>query len=242
MNKVLVILIVENCFTEAKNSLNCLNVRKYQKEPLDNTEQGEWVYRMDDCEVEFKILDTIPNNEFYDYAKQEYDIKKCSKDKVYYYINKYINKSKLDFFCIIPSHFFATKNFLLDLLVYYFSVANSGVLGIKSDLSDVEYAPLVCNDIEFVENVMLSNQIRGLCFFSRTLLEAIGYFDVDKRLIDNEIEQYCLRSSLIGFNNYYIDNNVAIYFPKPKDECKYLQESITKMIERKNFYIDFSTY
>jgi|688.fasta_scaffold125296_2 hypothetical protein len=239
MNKVLVIFIADDSLKASKISLENLNVINVTKEPLDDKDEGEVVTQLGGYEVDFFILD-LTKKLSKDFSST-YKIIETDSDSLYIEVNNLLSQSSLDLFCIIPSSFFVEKDFLFHLVISYLDVYNSGVIGIASELNCIEYSYALCNDEDFNKSIIYTDNVKGLLFFSRYILESIGFFDTSGSVKGDELSQYCFRSHLSGFNNYYIDNCVASY-PKLiiSDNTK-VQNSLDKMRQSNNYYIHFST-
>jgi len=237
----LVIFIADEPFYVSKKSFDYIGAYKHEKESDEGNEKSckQLVTKIDDCEVDFCIIDFT--RQFEKEYSDAFTIINSNTKNVFSDINKLLHESSHDFYCIIPSSFFPEYNFLLDLIVSYCEISNSGVIGIVSELRNVEHSYALCYEQDNKQVVMYSPIIKGLLFFSKYIIEAIGYFDSSENILGCEMEQYCMRSHLLGYNNYYVDNSVALY-PKMKIyEYAKLNESINKMKEAKNFYVHLST-
>jgi hypothetical protein len=98
---------------------------------------------------------------------------------------------------------------------------------------------------DYLENVISTrDKINTIVAFKRTIIDEVGVFDVYLDSAGFEISEFCFRSKLNGYNNYYIrkqscypmaiDNNVL--FPKiTKENVDKFKEAIDTMYKVKTF-------
>jgi len=161
--------------------------------------------------------------------------------------NKLFIKAKHEYVCIMQPDVFLQEHWLTELMHSHEIIDNSGVVSIPNNLDNVAFSPLLDYSKENFINVFIPNNNlvnkNGVCLFLRQYLYLIGAFDESVILDGNELNQFQMRCTAKGFNNYYIPSQSCIIIRDHKvsknqavsDEN--LKKTLAEMKAVKNYYI-----
>lgn len=158
--------------------------------------------------------------------------------------NKLLRKATGQYIALIDNDILLNKGWLKDLLYFNKQIKNSGISAIHCVLEKGEYNG----------NVFLppNGIVYSTRFFNRAFLNNAGGFDETISIYGYEDSQYCIRSVVGGYMNYYIPNQSSIHlgedfssdneFRKFKNEqlkinLPKFQESIRKVVDNRNYKI-----
>jgi hypothetical protein len=163
--------------------------------------------------------------------------------------NKLFTFCNHEYICVLSTNVFPQKNWLTEILFYYETVKNSGIVSICADISNAKCVSLVSNEEEHFLNVVIpeDNLIRNqsLYVFKREYLNLVGCYETKLHLFGNEFIHLQLRYFYMLYNNYYIPTQSVLLLDKAEhydDEMvqkgkNYLDNSIKTMKKQKSFYI-----
>lgn len=246
MKKIALVYIAQNSLKFAINSFEALGVYLREDKPEIVFENDFKTYTtvVNDLPIELFIVDQVYDNDLVEYFKP-FTKSIIKNETLAKSLNQILSNVQSDYLCIIPSGLYLDRNWLIDLIYYYSNVKKSGIIGIVNDFKQTQILPLPSSDSESFIHVVCPNDnlINGLTFFSLDTLFLLGGFDDSLNLKNNEINQYCLRATAKGLNNYYIASQCCAYF-KVDDNTDELFESennlklsLSNMKIANNYYI-----
>ena len=167
--------------------------------------------------------------------------------------NKLFKVASGEHICTIGNDIILNEGWLSDLLYYNNSIDKSGLTAIYCLLDNGKYTPLLGKNDELI-NVWKRDDgmVFGVTLFKRELLETVGGFDESLGKYGCEDSQYAFRATALGYNNFYVPNQVSFHvggdfgeqteYRKEKDKNlkkaeERLKESILEMKKTKNYLI-----
>lgn len=117
-----------------------------------------------------------------------------------------------------PTKYLVDDNWLEDLLTSLETIQSCGVACIRPVDTKIVFTPLLHNSFEeeddFLKNVIETrDKINTVVAFKRSILETVGKFDEHLNSPSFEISEFCFRTKLNGFNNYYIRQQSCYALP-----------------------------
>ena len=154
---------------------------------LSDTDERAWNYFNELADVLFYLDKTKSDAEAYNLL-----FKQCTSPYV----------------CIYNFNVFLEKDWLTELLFFAENIDKSGVVGISNSVLDSYYLPLMDKEQEKLVNVFIpENEIMAnglITLFDRQHLYLVGAFDEAEDMIGLEFQQFQMRCSRMGLNNFYI--------------------------------------
>lgn len=180
-------------------------------------------------------------NGYYKHYEEPKSIAEC-----YNFLLQTVYQENCVFF---PVNSLVDYDWLEDLITSLNTIQNCGVACIRPIDTKIIYTPLLHNSFEqeddYLENVISTrDKINTIVAFKRSIIDEVGIFDAYLDSAGFEISEFCFRSKLNGYNNYYIrkqscypmqlDNEVL--FPKiTKENVDKFKEAIDTMYKVKTF-------
>lgn len=147
---------------------------------------------------------------FIESLKPNYFRKNTYNEGIARALNQMIIRSKADLVFFMPSDIILPNNWLKIMVEYATDIPQSGIIGfegqdLKLPLQNFETKQGTNKMVNCQTKIVLDGcQIFGATMITRNLINTIGYFCEDYLLFGFEDSDYCFRSQIAGFRNYYI--------------------------------------
>jgi hypothetical protein len=255
MCKVSVLLLIKDDYPNSIFSFESSGFTKQirEEEFYIKEEEKTIISTINGIEVELVVgiqsdADERAWNYFKDVADIVYYLDKIQSEAEAY--NLLFRQCTSDYVCIYKFNVFLEKNWLNDLLFFAENIEKAGVVGISNNILDAYYLPIISKDQEKLVNVFIpENEILAsglVTLFDRQHLYNIGAFDEAEDMIGLEYEQFQMRSSKMGYNNFYIPTQSCISLNNapvvPPERLKIVINKVEEMRKNNNFYIPLDRF
>jgi hypothetical protein len=130
--------------------------------------------------------------------------------------NMFIENVTEKYIAFVSINTILDSDWISELLHHYKNIPNSGCIGIRSQVDDVFLGSTLFNNILKDEDEMRTvwqkklNVLDTPVFFEKSIIELTGNVNENLGNFGYEINEFCFRFKINGFNNYYVKNTSCI--------------------------------
>lgn len=161
--------------------------------------------------------------------------------------NKLLRKAQGEYVVFLSNDILLGENWLADLIHYNDEVEKSGVTSIHCEGAKGQFTQLsnIHDTFTYIWKTQ-DNLTSGVSLINRQVASLIGLMDETLGIYGREREQYGIRVSALGYNNYYIPDQYSVHLGRGLNEGKekHLQlssnrfkESLMEMRKSRSFKI-----
>jgi hypothetical protein len=157
-----------------------------------------------------------------------------------------------DICVFFPTNCLVNNRWLEDLVTNINAVANSGIVGIRPNGTQIRFTPVLHNSYtkedDYLENIIICpEKINTVVAFKKSCIEESGNFDKGLGAEGYELSEFAFRIKINGYVNCFIKNQTChlipieneVLFPKPTpDKFQKFKNAIQTMFKVRKFIKD----